>query len=70
MEKQEESKTYVLSEKQFGDVILQIGILKEMYDKIVEDRNLNLFQRKVLTSNKKQNATVLLEMEEIYNKSQ
>ncbi len=68
MEKQD--KTYQLSEKQFEDVVLQVGILKEMYLKIHEDRNMNLFQRKVLTKNKTQNSEVLMELEEIFNKSQ
>lgn len=69
METKEESKTYVLSEKQFEDVVLQVGILKGMYSKIKEERNMNFFQKKVLLKNKQQNTLVLTELEQIFNKS-
>ncbi len=65
-----ENKTYTLSEAQFGDVILQIGILKEMYSKITINREMNLFQKQVLTSNMTKNGEVLKELEDLFNKSQ
>ena len=65
-----QEKTYTLSEDQFGDMILQVGILKEMYDKITINREMNLFQRKILTSNKTKNLEVLKDMEDLFDKSQ
>lgn len=66
----ETKKTYLLSEKQFEEITLQVGILNEIYSKVKEDKNMNFFQKKVLLKNKKQNGLVLKELEEIFNKSQ
>ena len=70
MGEKQESKTYKLSEKQFEEVVLQVGILNEMYSRIKEDRSMNLFQKKVLLKNKTQNSLVLKELEEIFEKNQ
>ncbi len=70
MEKQEESKTYTLSEKQFGEVVLQVGILKETYSQVKEHKGMNIFQKKILLKNKASNESILKELEEIHNKSQ
>ena len=70
METKQEVKTYTLSEEQFGDMVLQVGILKEMYSKITDHTGMNLFQKKVLTSNKVKNLEVLKDMEDLFEKSQ
>ena len=66
----ETSKTYTLSEKQFGEVVLQVGILKETYAQVKESKSMNLFQKKILLKNKASNDSILKELEEIHNKSQ
>ena len=70
MEKQEENKTYTLTEKQFEDIVLQVGILKQTYDQVQVNRSMNLFQKKILLKNKEQNNATIKELEEIFNKSQ
>ena len=70
MEEKQESKIYKLSEKQFEEVVLQVGTLNEIYTKIKDDRSMNLFQKKVLLKNKTQNSLVLKELEEIFEKNQ
>lgn len=64
----ETSKTYTLSEKQFGEVVLQVGILKETYAQVKESKSMNLFQKKILLKNKASNDSILKELEEIHNK--
>ncbi len=66
----ETKKTYILSEKQFGEVVLQVGILKETYAQVQESKNMNLFQKKILLKNKASNDSILKELEEIHDKSQ
>ena len=65
-----ENKTYTLSEKQFEDVVLQVGILKQTYDQVKVNRDMNLFQKNIILKNKKQNLATIKELEEIFEKSQ
>ncbi len=65
-----ENKTYILSQAQFEDVVLQIGILKQTYDQVKVNRDMNLFQKNIILKNKKQNMETIKELEDIFEKSQ
>ena len=63
-------KTYTLSKKQFEDVVLQIGILKQTYDQVAINKDMNLFQKNIILRNKEQNMCTIKDLEDIYEKSQ
>ena len=63
-------KTYTLSEAQFEELVIQVGALKQIYDKVKENRNMSLFEKNVLLKNKTSNESMLKELEEIHKKSQ
>ncbi len=61
-----EKKTQVtIDEDLFSDMIIQVGILKEIYKQISVDTRMNVFQKKLLLKNKEKNADVLKELEKV-----
>ena len=58
-------KQIKMSEDLFSEVVMQVAILKEMYDKIEVNREMNILQRKALLKNKKLNKQVLDELEKM-----
>ena len=61
----EEIKQLTIDENLFSDLIIQVGTLKEIYDKMGVDKNLNVFQKKILLKNKEKNIQVLKELENL-----
>jgi len=61
-------KQITITEELFSDLVIQVGTLKEIYDKIAVTREMNGFQKKVLLQNKEKNSQILRELEEICNK--
>ena len=62
---EEENKTITISVELFSELIIQVGILKETYDKITISKQMNFFQRKVLLKNKQKNNDILKELEKV-----
>lgn len=58
-------KKVELNDDLFSDMVIQIGILKEIYDKIAINSEMNVFQKKLMLRNKQQNIDVLKKIEEI-----
>lgn len=58
-------KTIILNEELFGDIVIQVGTLKEIYDKIAINKDMNLFQKKVLLKNKEKNLKILKQLERL-----
>ncbi len=52
-----------IPENLFSDMVIQIFILKETYDKLVINRELNVFQKKILLKNKQQNLDTIKQIE-------
>ncbi len=58
-------KKITLDEDLFSDMVIQVGILKEIYNKIAINPEMNVFQKKVMLRNKQQNIEVLKKIEDI-----
>ncbi len=58
-------KKIELNDDLFSDMVIQIGILKEIYDKIAINSQMSVFQKKVMLRNKQQNIDVLKKIEKI-----
>ncbi len=59
------TKEVTISEDLFSDLVIQVGILKEIYDKITVSHDMNAFQKKVLLKNKANNIEILTEVEKV-----
>lgn len=56
-------KKIIITEELFSELVIQVGILKEIYDKVAITREMNAFQKKVLLKNKEKNIEILKELE-------
>lgn len=61
----QENKTVTIDEDLFENLIIQVGTLKEIYNKIAVAKSMNLFQKKVLLKNKQKNSEILQELERV-----
>ncbi len=59
------SKDVIISEELFSDLVIQVGTLKEIYDKIAVNAGMNAFQKKVLLKNKEKNMEILAQLEKV-----
>lgn len=62
-------KQITIDEPLFEDLIIQVGILKEIYDKTAVSKNMNLFQKKVLLRNRQKNLDLLKQLEDVCNET-
>lgn len=65
---QKKNTDVTLDEELFSELVIQVGVLKEIYDKIAVTHEMNAFQKRVLLKNKQQNIDVLKKLEIICDK--
>ena len=63
----EENKVICISEELFTDLIVQVGTLKEIQDRIHVNQAIGVFQKKVLLKNQQKTKDVLSELEILCN---
>ncbi len=63
--KEEKIDEVCIPEDLFSELDIQVGTLKEIYNKIEVETRMSAFQKKILLKNKKKNKEVLMELEVI-----
>ncbi len=62
-----EDKDLIIKESLLSDLIVQVAILKEIYDKIEKEKRMPFAQRKILLMNKTKNKELMTTLEELYS---
>lgn len=62
-QKKKKSNDVVIDVELFSELVIQVGTLKEIYDKIAINKDMNVFQKKVLLKNKEKNLDILKQLE-------
>ncbi len=63
----EGNKVIAVSEDLFTDIIVLVGTLDQIQDRVKVNKQMNVFQKKTLLNNQKKTKEVLLELEKVCN---
>lgn len=61
----DKEKQITLNESLFSDLVVQVAILKEIYDKVESNKQMKFHEKKILLRNQKLNNEIYIKLEEL-----